>query len=79
MANVTWGVQKTWTHAALQALARHYRGAVAVDFTDSGIVVLLSVTQRRAIGDGETLERACECAIHQLSDAEVLAAAFPEA
>ena len=78
MPNVTWGVQKTWTHAALLALSRHYRGPIAVDFTSGGNCVLLPVSEPRAIGVGETLERACELAIQSLTDAEILAAAFPD-
>jgi len=78
MANVTWGVQKTWTHAALLALSRHYRGPIAVDFTSNGACVLLACSEARAIGVAENLERACEVAIQSLTDAEILAAAFPD-
>lgn len=78
MGNVTWGVQKTWTHAALLALSRHYLGAIAVDFTHSGECVLVAISTRRSIGSGETLERACELAIQRLTDAEILAASFPD-
>lgn len=78
MSNVTWGMQKTWTHAALLALSRHHHGAIAVDFTRSGECELVAISTRQSIGSGETLERACELAIHSLTDAQIQAAAFPD-